>query len=81
MHVVRLFLIIDRPGENVRLAVKGVDETNVGSGHVLCDKDLVPVVSEFEAMLVIQELSKEKSLLTAGYEAVLHMHTGTSTFM
>jgi len=64
-----------KPGENVRIAVKGVDETNVGAGHVLCDKDLVPVVSEFEAMLVIQELSKEKSLLTAGFEAVLHMHT------
>jgi len=64
-----------RPGENVRLAVKGVDETNVGIGHVLCDKDLVHVVSEFEGMLVIQELAKDKPLLTAGYECILHLHT------
>lgn len=64
-----------KPGENVRITIRGADESNVSSGFVLCDKDLVPTVSEFEAMLVIQELSKEKSLLTAGYEAIIHIHS------
>jgi len=64
-----------KPGENVKIAVRGVEDTGVSPGFVLCDKDLVPVVSEFEAMLVVLELPEKKSLLTAGYEAVLHCHT------
>ena len=67
-----------RPGENVRIAIRGADESNVSAGFVLCDKDLVPTVSEIEAILVIQELSKEKSLLTAGYEAIIHIHSSMS---
>jgi peptide chain release factor subunit 3 len=64
-----------RPGENVRIAIRGADESNVSSGFILCDKDLVPCVNELEAMLVIQELPKEKPLLTAGFEAIIHIHS------
>jgi len=64
-----------RPGENVKVGVRGVEESVVSPGFVLCDKDLVPTVSEFEGMLVIQELPKDKSLLTAGFEAIIHIHT------
>jgi len=64
-----------RPGENVRLSIRGADETSISTGFVLCDKDLVPTVTEFEGMLVIQELPSDKSLLTAGYEAIIHVHT------
>lgn len=64
-----------KPGENVKISVRGADELNISPGNLLCDKDLVPVVSELEAVLVILELPKEKSLLTAGTEAVLHCHT------
>jgi len=64
-----------KPGENIKLSVKGVEEANVNKGFVVCDKDLVPTVTEFEGMLVIQELPEKKSLLTIGYEAIIHIHT------
>jgi peptide chain release factor subunit 3 len=64
-----------KAGENVRLSVRGIEEGNVSSGFVVCDNNLVPTVTEFEVMMAILELPKEKSLLTAGYEAVLHIHT------
>jgi len=67
-----------KPGENVKIAVRGVEEGVISSGFVLSDgtaQTLVPCVSEFEAVLAVQELTKEKSLLTAGYEAVIHIHT------
>jgi len=64
-----------KPGENVKITVRGIEEGNVSSGFVLCDNNVVPCLNEFEVMLAVQELSKEKSLLTAGYEAILHLHT------
>jgi peptide chain release factor subunit 3 len=64
-----------KPGENVKVTVRGIEEGNVSAGLVLCDNQLVPCLTEFEVMLAVHELSKEKSLLTAGYEAVLHLHT------
>jgi len=64
-----------KPGENVKITVRGIEEGNVSSGFVLCDSNLISCLSEFEVMLAVQELAKEKSLLTAGYEAILHLHT------
>jgi len=62
------------PGENIMLSVKGSDDESIGGGYVLCDTPC-PVVTEFDAMMVLLDLQKEKSLMTAGYEAVLHVHT------
>jgi len=64
-----------KPGENIKITVRGIEEGNVSAGFVLCDNNLVPCLTEFEVMLAVNELSKEKSLLTAGYEAILHLHT------
>lgn len=64
-----------KPGENVKITVRGIEEGNVSPGFVLCDNNLVPCLTEFEVMLAVHELPKEKSLLTAGYEAILHLHT------
>jgi len=70
-------LKIAKPGENVKISVRGAEEINVSPGSVLCDKDVVPVITEIESVLVVLELPKEKSLLTAGFEAVLHCHTAS----
>jgi len=64
-----------KPGENIKITVRGIEEGNVSSGFVLCDANLVPTITDFEVMLAVQELPKEKSLLTAGFEAILHLHT------
>jgi peptide chain release factor subunit 3 len=64
-----------KPGENIKITVRGIEEGNVPAGLVLCDNSLVPCLTDFEVLLAVHELPKEKSLLTAGYEAVLHIHT------
>lgn len=65
-----------RPGENIRLRIEGVEEENVLGGFVMCSADKpCPVTKEFDAMLSVLELHEHKSLFTAGYTAVLHIHT------
>lgn len=55
--------------------MKGCDEADVQRGFVLCTKDN-PVVAttQFEVQLMLMELD-HKALFTAGYNAVLHIHT------
>lgn len=64
-----------RPGENVKIKVKGCSEDDVIRGFVLCDK-VSPIVATttFEVQLMLMELD-HRALFTAGYSAVLHLHT------
>lgn len=65
-----------RPGENLRLRLIGVDETDVSSGFVLASvAQPVPCVKEFEAQVMVLELLEHKAIFTAGYKAVLHIHS------
>lgn len=65
-----------KPGENVRLKVKNVEEDDVRRGSMLCFADNeCPVCFEFEAKLTILELPEHKPILSQGYKAIIHMHT------
>jgi len=67
-----------RPGENIRLLITGAEEEDVSPGFVMCDpKSLAPVCTEFICLLSILELLEHKSIFTAGYKAVLHIHCVT----
>jgi peptide chain release factor subunit 3 len=69
-------LTIAEPGENIRVVLKGVDEEHVHRGFVLCDSSKpIPSTNEFVAQFRIMELPENKSLFTAGYQAVVHIHT------
>lgn len=61
------------PGDNVRLKLLGgISEDDISPGFVLCRPDnLVPVVTKFKARVIILE---HKSILCAGYSAVMHLH-------
>jgi len=60
-------------GDNVRLRLRGVEEDEVTVGFVLCDpKKPVHAVTQFQAQLAILD---SKNIITAGYSAVLHVHT------
>lgn len=62
-------------GENLRLRLTGVDETDVSTGFVLSSiKNPVPCVTQFEAQIMVLELLETKSIFTVGYKSVLHMH-------
>ncbi|SPQ26860.1 125503c8-c9c1-4dff-b4b9-69b73ec698fc [Thermothielavioides terrestris] len=59
-------------GDQVRLRLRGIEEEEILPGFVLCSpKRLVHNVSKFEAQIRILDL---KSILTAGFNCVLHVH-------
>jgi peptide chain release factor subunit 3 len=67
-----------RPGENIRLRLGGVEEEEVAAGFVVCSAvQPVPVVTQFDALLSVLELLDHKSIFTAGYTCVMHIHTAT----
>ncbi|GFR50970.1 hypothetical protein Agub_g13293, partial [Astrephomene gubernaculifera] len=65
-----------RSGENLRLRLSGCEETDISPGFVLSSiKNPVPMVTQFEAQLVIVELLEHNPIFTVGYKSVLHIHT------
>ncbi|KAI9708641.1 MAG: translation termination factor GTPase eRF3 [Bogoriella megaspora] len=62
-------------GDQVRMRLRGIEEEDILPGFVLCDpKRPVHCVSAFEAQIVLLEL---KSILSAGFNCVLHVHSAT----
>jgi len=62
-------------GDQVRLRIKGVEEEDILPGFVLCSpRRPVHNVTAFEAQIVLLEL---RSILSAGFNCVLHVHSAT----
>lgn len=62
-------------GDQVRIRIRGVEEEDIMPGFVLCSpKRPVHCVLAFEAQIVLLEL---KSILSAGFNCVLHVHSAT----
>ena len=60
-------------GDNVRIRLRGVEDEEVNPGFVLTSPAKpVHTVRHFEAQLAILE---HKSIICAGYSAVMHVHT------
>jgi peptide chain release factor subunit 3 len=70
-------LTVAKPGENIRLIVKsGLDEEALTRGSVICPVESAPIATtDFVGQIQILELLEHKSLFSAGYECVLHVHT------
>ncbi|KAA8499480.1 Eukaryotic peptide chain release factor GTP-binding subunit ERF3A [Porphyridium purpureum] len=67
------------PGDNVRLRIKGAEEEDVKIGFVACTPTaLVTVTDVFDVRLMILE---HKSIITAGYSAVIHIHALVEEFV
>lgn len=61
-------------GDQVRLRIRGIEEEDILPGFVLCSmKRPVNYVSAFQAQVHI--LPELKSILSAGYNCVMHVHT------
>lgn len=66
------------PGDVVRLRLKGIEEEDIRVGMVLCSpQNLVSYTDNFIARLVILE---HKSIICAGYTAVMHIHSAVVEF-
>ncbi|KAF1808012.1 eukaryotic peptide chain release factor GTP-binding subunit [Eremomyces bilateralis CBS 781.70] len=62
-------------GDQVRLRIRGAEEEDILPGFVLCSpKRPVHCVNAFEAQIVLLDL---KSILSAGYNCVMHVHAAT----
>lgn len=62
-------------GDQVRMRIKGVEEEDILPGFVLCSmKRPVHCVSAFEAQIRLHDL---KSILSAGFNCVMHVHSAT----
>ncbi|KAL9611703.1 MAG: hypothetical protein Q9167_003665 [Letrouitia subvulpina] len=60
-------------GDQVRIRIRGVEEEDISAGFVLCNpKRPVHCVSAFEAQIHLLDL---KSILSAGFNCVLHVHS------
>ncbi|KAA0148080.1 hypothetical protein FNF29_06875 [Cafeteria roenbergensis] len=66
---------VAKPGENVRVRLKGVTDDDVMKGYVLCEPHApVHAVTKFQAQLMLSNLD-HKGIFTAGYKAIMHVHT------
>merc|ERR1719199_628171 len=65
-------------GENARVRLKDISDEDIQPGYVLSPRGALAcsAVRKFEAQLVIVELLEHKSIFSAGYTAVLHVHAG-----
>ncbi len=62
-------------GDNVRIRLRGVDDEDISPGFVLTSPNKpVRAVKAFEAELAILD---HKNIITAGYGAVMHVHTAS----
>ncbi|KAF2091382.1 hypothetical protein K490DRAFT_31981 [Saccharata proteae CBS 121410] len=62
-------------GDQVRIRLRGMEEEDILPGFVLCSpKRPVHCVRVFEAQIVLLEL---RSILSAGFNCVLHVHSAT----
>lgn len=60
-------------GDQIRIRLRGIEEEDILPGYVLCSpKRLVHCVKSFEAQ--IQLLPELRSILSAGFPCVLHVH-------
>lgn len=62
-----------RPGDNIRLRLRGIEEEEISVGFVACDPVRpVKATTSFQAQLKVTQL---KNIMAPGYKAVLHIHT------
>lgn len=63
-------------GENARIKLKDISDEDIQPGYVLSPRATLAcaAVRRFEAQLAIVELLEHKSIFSAGYTAVLHVH-------
>jgi peptide chain release factor subunit 3 len=65
-----------KPGENIRLRLKGVEDEQVCKGFVLSPlKSPCHSCTRMKVQLMVLELLEARPLLTSGYNCILHLHT------
>lgn len=64
-----------KPGETVKISLKGIEDENITRGDILCSVENFPqVCQEFEAKIQVLELPEHKQIMSSGYSCVIHLH-------
>lgn len=64
-----------KPGEGVKLHIKGIEDDYVNRGDMICSNHSFPFVcNEFEAEIQVTDLPEHKAIMSTGYTCVIHLH-------
>merc|ERR1712070_59784 len=64
-----------KPGENIRLMLKGCDISQIGKGSVISNEEHPTAVSsKFDIQIAILDLPENRQIVTAGFTCILHAH-------
>jgi len=67
---------ICKPGANICVGLNEAKESDIKQGFILCDVEHpVRTATKFKAQMVLLDLLPHKCIFSAGYEAVIHIHT------
>jgi len=56
-----------KPGENIKVSLKGIEDENLTRGDILCSTENFPqVCQEFEAQITVLELPEHKQIMSSG---------------
>lgn len=65
-----------KPGENVLVKIKGIEEEDIQEGFVISYFDRpTRRTTVIEGQVAVLDLLEHKPIMTVGYSAVLHVHT------
>lgn len=65
-----------KAGENIRIKVKGLEDEDIKKGFMVCSiNETCHVTYEVEAEVQLLNLPVHKSILSIGYQCILHMHS------
>jgi len=65
-----------KPGEGVKLHIKGIEDDYVNRGDMICSNYSFPFVcNEFEAEINVTDLPEHKAIMSTGYTCVIHLHS------
>jgi peptide chain release factor subunit 3 len=65
-------------GDNIMMTVTGAESEDIVIGDVVCDLEHpISIATTMTAQIKILKLPETQPLLTAGYSAILHLHTAT----
>lgn len=65
-----------KPGESVKIQVKGIEADNISKGDMLCSSwNFSQICNVMECEINILELPEHKPIMSTGYSCVMHLHS------
>lgn len=64
-----------KPGENIKINIKGLDEDKVARGDIICSTySFCQVAYVIECAIKVLDLPEHKPIMSNGYQCIMHLH-------